>query len=337
MRLSVICLLLFFSAVNANPIIITYINEIQTAPDNQEAIELHLTPYGFSYPINIGGWTIQSRAGMATINPGIIIPLDGYVIINRSNTTGIFQLNETIDTISLYNNFGWLSDRVIWPYDPTNWQTIPTPPYNGSACLYRSPAWSSMYWDRINWYIDSTPTIGLPNDNWSSISGTVLNSQGQPLINRPVEADGPTGGMTCLTDSNGNYTIAGLGQGKYWITVWNSSNQPAGSYPDSVYVGYSQNVSGINITIPTMSIKKEDSYLAQSLLFSIPNPIKSNSLISLPLKKNLVGKIYDAKGILVKTIPNNQNQFELNLSSGIYFLKINSGKQTFTRKIISIK
>ncbi|MEO0091113.1 MAG: T9SS type A sorting domain-containing protein [candidate division WOR-3 bacterium] len=337
MKSTVICLILCVTIINANPIIITFINEIQTAPDNQEAIELHITPYGNSYPIDISGWRIQSNAGFAIINQGVTIPPDGFVVIDATNTTGIFNLNDTADVVSLYNNQGFLMDRVVYPSFPASWQGGPAPPVGSSISLYRSPVWSSIYWDRVNWYVDLSPSLGLPNDNWSSISGTIFNSQGQPMSNRIVIANGPTGGMNCLTDANGNYTIAGLGEGKYWITIWNTYNQQAGNYYDSVYVGYNQNVTGVNIIIPMTNIEQENIHLIQENLLSMPNPIKNNTAISLSLEKNTVLKIYDASGKLVKAVHNNQGPIKLSFNSGIYFLKINLGNETLTRKIISVK
>lgn len=337
MKSAIIYIILFVTIINANPIIITFINEIQTAPSNQEAIELHTTPYASPYPIDFSGWRIQSNTGFAIINQGVILPPDGFVVIDATNTTGIFNLNDTSDVVSLYNNLGFLMDRVVYPSLPASWQCGPAPPVGGSISLYRSPLWNSMYWDRINWYVDLSPSFGLPNDNWSSISGTVFNSQGQPVANRVVVADGPTGGMHCLTDVNGNYTIAGLGEGKYWITIWNTYNQQAGNYHDSVYVAYNQNVTGINITIPLTSIEQENIHLIQDKLSSIPNPIKSNTIISLPLEKNTVLKIYDASGKLIKAIYNNQGKIKMSFNPGIYFLKINAGNEILTRKIISVK
>ncbi|MEO0115549.1 MAG: carboxypeptidase regulatory-like domain-containing protein [candidate division WOR-3 bacterium] len=205
-----VCLLAF---TYANPFIETLISEFQTAPDSLERIELHALP--FPYPVNLGGWTITTNAGTATINPGTILPYDGYVTIDRTNTTGIFSLNDTLDTINLYDNRGFWVDGVTWPSLPAGWRNAPTPPYGGSSAIYRS----NTYWIETNWYIDSTPTFDGPNDDWSSISGRILNRSGQPIFNAYVRAYGPTGGCDAESDSLGNYTVAGLGEGKYRVTA----------------------------------------------------------------------------------------------------------------------
>ncbi len=205
-----VCLLAF---TYANPFIETLISEFQTAPDSLERIELHAIPSYMS--VELGGWTITTNAGTATINPGMILPYNGYVTIDRTNTTGIFSLNDVSDTIKLRDNQGHWLDAVCWPKLLAWWRNAPAPPYGGSSAIYRS----NTYWVETNWYIDSTPTFNAPNDDWSSISGRILNQGGQPVRFAYVCAYGPTGGCDAESDSLGNYTVAGLGEGKYRVTA----------------------------------------------------------------------------------------------------------------------
>jgi len=242
----------------ANPVFVSFINEIQTEPASLQRIEIHTTPVSGA-GTNLSGWWIRTRAGIATINQGVMIPYDGYVTIDATNTSGIFNLNAIADTLTLYNSYGIPLQTVIWPAQPVGWNKAPAPPYGGSICLYRSPYYNYHFtdWDRINWYIDSTPTFDELNNNWSSISGTVFNAQGQPASGLIVDAIGPNGTMCGLSDTAGHYNIFGLGAGKYWLTVYAvQQGIPVGNFPESVSVGYSQNVSNININLPISGIEQ---------------------------------------------------------------------------------
>lgn len=328
----------------ANPILITYIHEVQAAPDSLERIELHdsFFPSGTT---NLSGWTITTRAGTATINAGVILQDSNYVIIDATNTTGILHIDEISDTILLRNSSGYSIDLVFWPSLPAGMGgRAPAPPYGGSISLYRAP-YNFYDTNQINWYVDSTPTFGMINDNWSSISGRVLNSQGQPMLNHYIIARGPTGSSSGLTDALGYYTVGGLGQGKYWLTVNYQYNPPIGNYPDSIYVGYSQNISNININLPFVGIEQNDISSSIDKLISVQSPIRTNSKISfiLPYENEVLVKLYDTKGSLLRTLLNQklsagQHQIELNtiLHPGVYFLNVDFGKQKMTKKIISV-
>lgn len=341
MKVSKFLLIVYLiSSVHSNPIIQTFINEFQTAPDSLERIELHaVPPYG---QVDLGGWTITTRAGTATINPGTILPLYGYATIDRTNTAGIFSLDETQDTIYLYTNHGWRIDEVRWPSLPVGNYNSPAPPYDGSSSRYRPPY---EPWEPINWYIDSTPTFDEPNDDWSSISGRVLNQYNQPLIGFGVYARGFYGRSAGKADSLGDYTVAGLGEGNYWLFGYDSLGQRV-NYPESVFVGYNQHITGIHIIVPDNGMERTDPLVDIGTLLSIPNPILSNSTIylNLPNKTKVVMKVFDAGGNLLQTLMN-QNlkagkhkiSLEPNLPPSIYFLNISIGKQRVNKKIIYLK
>jgi len=331
----------------ANPIFVSFINEIQTAPESLQRIEIHTTPLpGAGY--NLGGYWIKTRAGIATINQGIIIPYTGFITIDSTNTSGIFHLNAIADTITIYSNYNYPIQSVIFPAQLVGWNKAPAPPYGGSICLYRSPYYSYYFndWDRINWYIDSTPTFDEPNDNWSSISGTIFNAQGQPVSGLFVDARGPNGVMCGLSDNTGHYDIFGLGAGKYWLTVWVVQQYvPVGNYSDSVYVDYNQNVPSINISLPINGIEHNNYSAFVDNLISAPNPIRRNSKISfvLPYENEVMIKFYDTKGNLLKTLLNQKLNagrhhigLNLNLIPGVYFMNVDIGKQRLTKKIISV-
>jgi hypothetical protein len=338
MKIAKVILFICFgiSFTNANPVLVTFINEFQTASDFGQAIELH--PSHSIGTTNISGWTIKTQAGTATI-PSCIIQSNGYEIIDTFSITGIFYMNPVADSLRLYNNYGVLQERIVWGYPGSK---TPAPPYNGSTCIYRSNP--SMYWDLFSYYIDSTPTLGGLNNNWSSISGTVFNAQGQPINGYCVIAEGKYGSSCVITNSNGYFNICGLAQSKYWVTVWSNYNTLAGQYPDSVYVGYSQNVSGINITVPLSNIEEKIKIQNTDFSFSISNPVrnKSNLNLILPYETEVLLKLYDVRGVLLRTVLEQklsagQHQIRLHLNPGLYFLDADISKQRFTRKIIVVE
>jgi len=337
----VFCVVFCITFIYANPILVTMLHEFQTSPDSLERIELHQTPEQFSTTVNLGGCQIRTRAGIATINQGVILPAGGYITIDSTNTSGIFSLGDLSDTIALYWS-SYLLDRVTYPRSTAIWYSVPTPPYGGSSCLYRTPY--SFPWDMINWYIDSTPTFGFVNDNWSSISGRVLNAQGQPVIGNFVQASSLTDISCAYTDSFGNYIIAGLGAGKYWVTVW--AHVQVGNYPESVYVGYSQTIPNINISLPISGIEQYLELSPPDNMISVQNPVRKDFKISfvLPYETEVLVKLYDTKGSLLKILVNSKlnggyHQIGLNmhLVPGVYFLNIDIGKQRLTKKLISVK
>jgi len=334
-----VALFLCVSFMPANPIFVSYINEFRTTHDSSlEAIELH--PIGDPGSVNVNGWTIRTRAGTATIPSGII-QSNGYLVIDTFSIYGTFCLNEIADSIRLYDSQGYLRDKVIYGYLGSK---VPAPPYGGSACLYRThPA---MYWDLFSWYIDSTPTFEYTNDDWSSISGVVLNAQGQPMSGYCVIANGCYGSSCAFTDSTGNFNVCGLGQSNYWLTVWTGNCVFAGNYPDSVYVGYSQNVPNINITLPLGGIEQTTKLSQSDFTFVTPNPFNNNAKISfvLPFETEVLLKIYDIRGVLLKTILNQrfnaghyQIGLNLNLVQGVYFLNAETGQQRVTKKLVILK
>jgi hypothetical protein len=261
-------------------------------------------------------------------------------MIDTYSITGNFYMNPVADSLLLNDNYGMLRGRVVWGFPGSR---TPAPPYNMSTCVYRSNP--SMYWDLFSYYMDSTPTLGDSNNNWSSISGTVFNAQGQPVSGHCVIADGNYGSSCIITNLTGNFNICGLAHGKYWVTVWSSWNVQAGNYPDSIYVGYSQNVTNININLPINGIEQNNYPTIDDNFISVPNPIRKDSKISfvLPYENEVLIKIYDTKGSLLKTLLNqrpNAGQHKIGLSMnlipGIYFLNVDIGKQRLTKKLISL-
>lgn len=325
----------------ANPIIVTYINEVQANPPSLQRIELHEIPEESSTTLNLSGYQIKTRAGVAIINSGVILPAGGYVTIDATNTSGVFQINPLCDTIIFRYNANSILDQVSWPYHPAGWQKAPAPPLNGSIAMYRL---NSLWENIMNWYIDSTPTFGSVNDDWSSISGTVTQSQGIPAINHIVYASGRTGASCGITNALGQYTIQGLGADKYQISIYYNHYLVA-THQDSIELGYNQHLTNINIIIPIGDIHQPNHSRISVKQFGIKMTNKSNLELSCLLQEptQVIVHIYNLNGVLLKTFGYSQLptgyhtiNLPLNLQNGIYFVAVHLNNKKIIEKICVI-
>jgi hypothetical protein len=143
---------------------------------------------------------------------------------------------------------------VSYPCDSTSVDQSLCPPQGSSASFWNEDFLEDQ---AFNWYIDSTPIPGEANNDFSTISGMVL------LDSMPEGADvfvTPHGRLagTCFSEDymEVNYSVQGLGPGWYQVEalVYSPNGTLHGFYPESVFVGYSQNLTGINIDLRAVGI-----------------------------------------------------------------------------------
>jgi hypothetical protein len=118
------------------------------------------------------------------------------------------------------------------------------PPDHGSASLaVMYGGWTPV----VNWYIDSTPTPDQENDDYSTITGIVRWGSGHNFYWVDISVFGPMGSSFSIAYSSGDtFRAPGLGAGRYEVRARGQPGNVIVSYPESVDVGYSQVVSGIN-------------------------------------------------------------------------------------------
>jgi hypothetical protein len=140
----------------------------------------------------------------------------------------------------------------------------------GSASVLNVPSALSQ---TINWYVDSTSTAGMNNDDYSSVTGTVTWAPSRNFYEVEVAVHGPTGGSYSAVAASGqSYLAQGLGAGRYAVTARGQPGNVVVSYPDSVDVGYSQTLSNINLEFDPDAIaesfghQKASSRLAATVL-----------------------------------------------------------------------
>ncbi|MBM3332532.1 carboxypeptidase regulatory-like domain-containing protein [candidate division WOR-3 bacterium] len=246
MRSTLVCLFAVAAISVANPVVEYFLSEIQVAPDSLERIELHMYSDARSYPVDLSGWHVTTNAGFATIDSGTALQNStDFAIISHENVSGSFSLGDDSDDV-------WLDDPVqgggdhYW-YGRYGW----TPPAGTSVSIY-------THWEGVwpyeylvgDWYLDSTPTFGAPNDDrQGGITGRVLDRFGQPLENCWVQLQNAHGNGGVACDSTGRYVMSPLGPGTYEVSARSDSTYLPAYYPESVSIGVNGWMDSINMTM----------------------------------------------------------------------------------------
>jgi hypothetical protein len=242
---------LFFAAavVAANPFVETYLSEVGVDSAHQ-FVELHCAPAPKS--IDLSGWQILTSVSSCTLTCSLdyFIPLlvDSAGLASGDVGHGTIRLNPLGDSVKVVSDSGRVVDVVHYPRLPTGYDSAPLPPAGGSMEFWNYDDVDGQW---MNWYVDSTPTPGWTNDDYSTSAGTITGTGGVTLEEGGIAAHGQYGrsghGLYQQTD----FSIGGLGAGTYQLSAWgyyNGHNYYA-VYPESVTVGYSQGVSGIDFVI----------------------------------------------------------------------------------------
>lgn len=153
----------------ANPILVTVINEVGIREDGQGWVELHAEPAGGAFDLN--GARLITTSSVCTLSCSLryneFIIIDSAVISQGIIGRGSFRLNHDSEIVVLIHPEPFPQESVSYPVIPAGWKTAPGPPIGSSIAMFNDG--SSV----TNWYVDSTPTPGEDNDNYSIIQGTV--------------------------------------------------------------------------------------------------------------------------------------------------------------------
>jgi hypothetical protein len=261
--MSRVCVLLAVVAVaaSANPVLGYIVHEFSTHPGDQW-VELHMGP-AWDDTVDMRGWRIVTEQSECTLD--VVLAPEEYVVVDSASLAdgrlgrGELRLNPEGDSILLTSDSTW-EQRMHYP-ERIPWR-VPAPPRGGSAALWSN--YVSMLGGTVNWYIDSTPTPGQENDDYSVIAGMLYDSLGRPLEIRYFTHVQATGAglfyeAPVWGPSRPAYRVEGLRPGTYALTasVCGYGSPIRVDYPDSVEVGYSQTVSGIDFVIPVVGISEE--------------------------------------------------------------------------------
>ncbi len=126
------------------------INEFIATPTGSEGVEVCNTT---GVDVDLTGWSIDGTA----INDGVVVPANGYVVLDDNNTAGI-SISNAGEVLELVDNNGATIDQV--GYGKAG--GAPKPEYNYSAA--RVPDCATTGDDAADWNTDESPTMGAQND-----------------------------------------------------------------------------------------------------------------------------------------------------------------------------
>ncbi|MBS1492328.1 MAG: carboxypeptidase regulatory-like domain-containing protein [Bacteroidetes bacterium] len=186
-----------------------------------------------------------------------------------------------------------------------------------------------------------------------TITGSVVYSnQGLPLAGAIVYLKTPFGVLKsfAITNSDGTYTIPNVGEGEYSLTanrIAFNNNNVFGLIMD---YNFGTNLANQNFNLQqTVSVSQISSTIPNkyNLYQNYPNPFNPTTKIKFDIQKSGFAKlsVYDMQGKLVKDLLNEAvpaGSFEVSfdakeLSSGIYYYKMEVGGVVITKKMMLVK
>ena len=339
MRAILLCLFLFCAAAAANPVMVTFVNEIQVAPDSLERIEIHPHNWMSGYPIDLSGWQIVTAAGTATVNDSVVCANESsYVVLDRSNTTGTFSLGDEQDSVTFLDGYGHCEWAIVYPPQWSSWEPdrLWRPPVGMSSSMYYSVyyEWPDLV-ESFGCYLDSTPTFGAENDDTlGGIAGRVLDDHGYPLPNCWVLVESEYGSIYTRCDSVGRYCIRPLGPASYIVSAHGDSTWLPTYYPDSVYVAPNQLRDSINLTMYPVGIAE-----VRPVRPPVPTIRQRGSILFIAGDGPADITLFDLSGrkeaILYEGVLNGEHRVALpRLVPGVYFARANVAGNRITTKVV---
>jgi len=307
----------------ANPVMMTFVNEFGYDESGQGWVELHAEPTGGG--VDMTNWLLMTSTSACTF--AYTMPGDGFLVVDSASLAGgeyghgTFRLNPAGDRIWVVPDAGHTeySDEVEFPFLPAGVGYAPLPPYGASSAVCNSPEGSVQ---TINWYIDSTPTPEADNDDYSTVSGVVTWAPGRNFYEVVVSLSGPMGGSVAEVVTSGqSYQAIGLGAGRYAATAYGYPGYVSVSYPESVDVGYSQVVPGINLDFDPHGVEETPSAERRA-----PNGVPTivRGVLLLPEAKDdrrtATGVLLDALGREVAELKSGANDVS-RFAPGVYFVR----------------
>jgi len=331
-----VCLLFAAAVVAANPFVLTVLNEVSVDPAHQ-FVELHGEPD--DQPVDLNGWQLVTTTSACTLTHYLqyneFIVVDSEALALGEIGHGTLRLNPLGDSVFLLDDTGRVADWVCYPRYPTRHGKAPLPPVPGSIAFWNHIDGEDQ---SMNWYVDSTPTPGWENDDYGRIAGSITGTGGITLDEACVYASGTNGRCHCGLYQQTGYTISGLGAGKYEVRAYayHQGHSYQATYPESVSVGYSGAVSGINFVLPLTGVAESPS----APLLPLVRVSGRTLLLSGDGTAMVNVQLYNQVGSLVSEFHigpiNGEKRIELpaTLPPGIYFATAQKGTNRSTAKVV---
>lgn len=327
-----VCLLFAAAVVAANPVVEYFFSEIQVAPDSLERIELHMYSNERPFPVDLSGWSLVTNAGTATIGCGTVLQdSNDFVIISRDNVSGPFALGDDSDNVRLEEGAGILDN---YSYGRYGW----TPPADMSVAIYThlEGVWPYEYLSYC-WYLDSTPTFGVPNDDrYGGIAGRVLDRFGLPPENCWVRLQNAHGNGDVACDSTGRYVMSPLGPGIYEVSARSDSTYLPAYYPESVSIRVNGWSDSINMTMYPATVAEAPSRVTsqvflhqrgRSLVLTADRPGTARVMVY-----DNLGRVRMSEKV---ALVSGSNELALpSLTSGVYFASCRLGERSLKTKLV---
>jgi hypothetical protein len=334
-----VLLIVLTAALSANPVIPVALSEIQTAPDSLERIELY--SYAGKEVLDLSGAELVTNAGTAVIDSGLVVyPESNYVVIDRTNTTGVFSLGDDSDYIRLslpdHNYF-----ELRYPANPfRNRSGSWAPPSGASASIFQWWEWQDgLWWDEYTWYVDGTPTFGTPNDDTlGGITGFVygddstINGATVRITSAQGAAEMPSGRIWPWPP--GYFALTPTGMGRFVVTVDCPGYLPY-EYPDT-------------IGLPPNGGREINIYLQRP--GAVDERTGNAAVVDLHQRGRTLALNTDRAGIGVVTVYDNLGRVRMSekvalvsgsnelalpsLRSGVYFANCRFGERTLNTKFV---
>ncbi len=329
--LLLVLLLLVPFRSHENPLIPTAISElIVTGPTNW-VLELESWE-----PDTLDDWIFATTSDTVGFKPGIILG-GRLVLITPYQLERPVSLN--VNAESIFLDGGDWSSQSFLSYGPTGTEDIAAPRAGQSICSSGLVA---------EYYLDSTPTIGQPNDTINAtgyIQGTVTTTGGDPV--RDVEIYTSWTGPAALTDSLGHFMLHDIAK-----RVRLEPQRPG--YGGTLFVDvqiWPDSTTSLTIIMdPIGSVDAPPEGLPFSgwaLSPNYPNPFNPTTTIHyrIPREELVVLDILSVTGELVTNLVSEVRregqhvlQFDARqLPSGVYFCRMQAGPFLETRKMLLIR
>lgn len=142
------------------------------------------------------GWILTSNEDTAYFKSGIVLD-SSYVLIRPESLQSAIRINPLGDSLTLRRPTGLGGPRLVFGESQ-------------SSLIAAPKSGQSISFNGSSYYLDNTPTLGLPNDTLNArgtIKGNVRNSDGVPISRVQILYDHRWMPSSTVTDDSGNYTI----------------------------------------------------------------------------------------------------------------------------------
>lgn len=339
----------------ANPLLITTVNEFETAPIPR--VELHAWPSIYA-PGSLDGWILTTSFGTVRIDSGYVLDSLNFPAFDSTNLSSPLRMNPAGDTLMVWDGHGSPWDCVIWP-SPPSLHGPPFPPPSGWSTGILNTFWfmSPMYSQLVHWYYDPTPSFGSDNRTHLGYITGVVRDTGGNRIGGDLHAFSDSGMSFsyCVLEPYSPYLMAApRGTYRVWAVT---PGYDSAAYAGPVIVHTGDTVRNIDILLTPSGVEENQSRTLRrekdpALETITPNPARGQSQVtfSLPAPGRAALVLYDLRGRKVRTLLDEpreagkqtvtwdgRDEAGRTVRSGSYFLRLDAGDRSVVRKITVVK